>query len=38
MERIVIYRETRPSPKKGRIKIKITIGYTGRMGDKTKTT
>jgi hypothetical protein len=37
MERIVIYRETRPSPK-GRIKIKITIGYTGRMGDKTKTT
>jgi hypothetical protein len=36
MERIVLNRATRPSSK-GRIKIKITIGYTGKIGDKTKT-
>lgn len=36
MERIVVNRQTRPVPKGG-IKIKIKIGYTGRVDGKTKT-
>lgn len=33
MERIIINRQTRETPKNRDIKIKIRIGYTGKKGD-----